>query len=98
MQLVSTNCAWRNRTVSSWMCLFAGLGVLAFGPALRAQVVSAQVIYSETNVSVTTLGGGPLTVCGSVSGDYDGNTLLDSQFNGPVATALNSLGTLFIAD
>jgi hypothetical protein len=80
------------------MCLLAGLGVFASAPALRAQLVSAQVIYSETNVSVTTLGGGPLELCGSVTGDVDGNTLLDSQFNGPVATALNSQGTLYIAD
>ncbi len=28
----------------------------------------------------------------------DGNTLEDSQFDGPVALALNSQGTLFIAD
>jgi hypothetical protein len=80
------------------MCLFAGVGALAAAPALRAQLVSASVIYAEPNASITTLGGGPLETCGPVSGDTDGNTYLDSQFNGPVAMALNSQGTLFVAD
>jgi hypothetical protein len=79
--------------LSGWTGLIAGLALLAIGPGLRAQVN-----YSETNVTVSTIGGGPLTTCGHTYGTNDGNTFLDSQFDGPVSIALDSQGTLYIAD
>ena len=36
--------------------------------------------------------------CGSTAGFVDGNTRYFSQFDGPIAIALNSQGTLFVAD
>jgi hypothetical protein len=71
------------------------LACLALAPALPAQVT-----YEETNVTVTTIGGGPPSnnFCASTAGFVDGNTRQASQFNGPVAMALNSQATLFIAD
>jgi sugar lactone lactonase YvrE len=93
MHLVSINCAWTKRLLSGPAGVLAALGLFAFCPGLRAQVN-----YVETNVTVTTIGGGPLTVCGSSSGNVNGNTFIDSQFDGPVSIALNSQGTLFIAD
>jgi hypothetical protein len=71
------------------------LTCLALAPALQAQVN-----YEETNVTVTTIGGGPPpnNFCASPAGFVDGSTLQQSQFDGPVALALNSQATLFIAD
>ena len=60
----------------------------------------AQVNYLETNVIVKTIGGGPPygAGCGSPAGLINGNTISYSQFDGPVAMALNSQNTLYIAD
>jgi Chitobiase/beta-hexosaminidase C-terminal domain len=93
MQLVSTNWTRTKRKQSGWLGLIAGLGLFAFAPGLRAQIN-----YLETNVTVSTIGGGPLAICGPVSGFTDGNTFDQSQFKGPVSIALNSQGTLFVAD
>ena len=78
-----------------WVALLASLGLLACPPAVRAQTN-----YVETNVTVATIGGGPPSnnFCASTAGYVNGNTLEASQFDGPVAMALNSQGTLFIAD
>ena len=72
----------------------AFLACLALAPA------QAQVNYAETNVTVATIGGGPPpgNFCAKPAGFVDGNTLENSQFDGPVSLALNSQGTLFIAD
>jgi hypothetical protein len=80
---------------AGWAALLACLGALACAPALRAQIT-----YSETNVTLATIGGGPpaANFCAGTAGFVDGNTLQDSQFDGPVALALNSQGDLFIAD
>jgi hypothetical protein len=95
MQLVLKNCAGGKGGVAGWAALLACLGVLAWAPALRAQID-----YEETNVAVVTIGGGPPAghLCGSPAGFVDGNTQEFSQFDGPVALALNSQATLFIAD
>jgi len=78
-----------------------------FGAAIFCALITdsplhAQVNYLETNVVVRTIGGGPPgganNLCGSPAGFVDGNTLEYSQFDGPVAMALNSQNTLFIAD
>ena len=71
------------------------LACLALAPNLRAQVN-----YEETNVTVTTIGGGPPAgnFCAGTAGFVDGNTLQASQFDGPAAMALNSQAVLFIAD
>jgi hypothetical protein len=70
------------------------LACLVLAPA------QAQVNYADTNVTVATIGGGPPpgNFCAKPAGFVDGNTLENSQFNGPVALALNSRGTVFIAD
>lgn len=75
-----------------WSALLA---CLALPPNLPAQVN-----YLETNVTVTTIGGGPPSrnFCAGTAGFVDGNTLQASQFDGPVTLALNSQATLFIAD
>ncbi len=95
MQLVLRNCAGGKGRLAGWAALVACLAVLACAPALRAQID-----YEETNVTVTTIGGGPPpgNLCASPAGFVDGNTLEASQFDGPVDAALNSQGTLFIAD
>jgi hypothetical protein len=95
MQLVTRKCASGKGRRTGWAALLACLAALACAPALRAQVT-----YFETNVTVTTLGGGPPSdnFCASPAGYVDGNTLEDSQFNGPVALAQDAQGNLFIAD
>jgi len=95
MQLVLKNCAGGKGGLAGWAALLACLGVLAWAPALRAQID-----YEETNVTVVTIGGGPPAghLCGSPAGFVNGNTQEFSQFDGPVALALNSQATLFIAD
>ncbi len=70
----------------------AALGLIAASLSVLGQT------YSLPNVLVTTIGGGPITQCGPVAGYGDGNTLDFSQFNGPNASALDSLGNLYIAD
>jgi len=95
MQQVTKQCASGKEGLTGWAALLACLGALAWAPALRAQIT-----YSETNVTVATIGGGPPSAnfCASTAGFVNGNTLEDSQFDGPVAMALDSLGNLFIAD
>ncbi len=95
MQQAFTFGARKNRRLAAWAALLPCLGALAFAPALRAQIN-----YLETNVTVATIGGGPppSDFCTSPAGFVDGPTLEDSQFHGPVAMALNSQATLFIAD
>lgn len=76
-----------------WSALLA---CLALAPNLRAQIN-----YEETNVTVTTIGGGfPMNhFCdGSPAGFVDGDTLMVAQFHGPVAMAMNSQAILFVAD
>ena len=87
--------ARKNRRLALWAVLLPCLGGLAFAPALRAQID-----YEETNVTLTTIGGGPppANFCAGTAGFVDGPTLENSQFDGPVALALNSQATLFIAD
>jgi sugar lactone lactonase YvrE len=95
MQQVFTFRARKNRRRAAWPALLACLLAPAFAPALRAQVN-----YYETNVTVATIGGGPppSDFCASPAGFVNGPTLEYSQFDGPVAMALNSQATLFIAD
>ncbi|HWD18503.1 MAG TPA: chitobiase/beta-hexosaminidase C-terminal domain-containing protein [Verrucomicrobiae bacterium] len=66
------------------------LGCLALGAASPG--------LAQTSIKVATIGGGPLTICATTAGYHDGNTLLNSQFNAPYATAVDSTGTLYLAD
>jgi len=95
MQQVTRKYASGEEGPARWAVLLACLGALACAPALRAQIT-----YSETNVTVATIGGGPPAgnFCAGTAGFVGGNTLEDSQFDGPVALALDSQGNLFIAD
>ena len=80
----------RNRSAApfarSLALICAGVLTLATGSSLRA------------DVTVTTLGGGPVQGNLSPSGNRDGNTFTDSQFNIPSGMAFDSLGNLYIAD
>jgi hypothetical protein len=95
MYQVITFRARKDRRPAALAALLTCLLAPAFAPALRAQVN-----YFETNVTVATIGGGqPASdFCASPAGFVDGPTLEYSQFDGPVAMALNSQATLFIAD
>ena len=88
MKTVPTNRvrpAARRMSVSPWL-LGLGLIFLVSATSLQAQV------------SVNTIGGGPLTLSDSGAGNANGGTFLDSQFNNPVGMALDSLGNLYVAD
>lgn len=52
----------------------------------------------QADVTVDTLGGGPVVPDGPFNGYQDGETLLESQFNHPAGLALNGTGNLFVAD
>ena len=58
---------------------------------LRPITVAAQIV-------VSTLGGGPTSFNPSPAGYADGNTFEDSQFNFPQGLALDSVGSIFLAD
>lgn len=72
------------------------------GLQLRAGVMAlawlAFVSISPAQITVQTIGGGVRTECGSASGFAQGNTWMNSQFNLPYATALDSQGDLWVAD
>lgn len=67
----------------------AGVALTTLG--LGAHIASAQV-------TVTTVGGGPITPEGPANGFINGPTLQESQFNHPAGCALDSLGFLYVAD
>jgi hypothetical protein len=75
-----------------------GSRLLLAGTAL-AWIVWAGVAGAQlAGVTVDTLGGGPRQGNLSAAGNADGNTYSESQFNGPVAVAVDSDGTLYVAD
>jgi hypothetical protein len=82
----------RKRLFSAFAATIAGAGLMAASSSAFGQT------YGLPNVTVTTLGGGPVVQCGPVAGDTDGSTFDLSQFNGPSASAVDSLGNLYIAD
>lgn len=53
---------------------------------------------AQAGVQVSFVGGGPRQGNNSFFGDTDGNTADFSQFNGPTALTMDSLGTLYLAD
>jgi sugar lactone lactonase YvrE len=72
---------------------------ITFSPLAGAGLVwLGLVLAAHGQVTVDTLGGGPRQGSLSPAGNTDGNTFSDSQFNGPRALALNSEGSLFLAD
>jgi hypothetical protein len=94
MQNPSTQSVMRRRLSPGLAGAIAGLCWIGTSLSVLGQIP----IYSLPNVTVTTLGGGPIVQCGSFAGTNDGNTLQDSQFNEPSSAALDSLGNLYIAD
>ncbi len=55
-------------------------------------------LAAVADVDVQTLGGGRLTQGGHDYGNANGNTYTQAQFNTPWATALDSSGTMYMAD
>jgi hypothetical protein len=53
---------------------------------------------ASAQVTVKTLGGGPVVVNGPAYGFVNGPTLQESQFDNPFGCALDSAGNLFVAD
>ena len=56
------------------------------------------IFSASAQVTVKTLGGGPVVVGGPAYGFVNGPTLQESQFDNPFGCALDSAGNLFIAD
>jgi len=73
-----------HRRVAFWFALTLLAYVLPI-------TVTAQIV-------VSTLGGGPTSFNPSQAGYADGNTFEDSQFNFPQGLALDSAGSIFLAD
>jgi hypothetical protein len=71
------------------------LGELALTTALGL-VLSVGSLSAQ--VSVETLGGGPITPGGPANGFANGNSMDESQFNSPYGCALDSAENLYIAD
>jgi hypothetical protein len=71
--------------------LAAGLLFATFSPS------SAQT-NTTNQVTVKTLGGGPLKIGGPSNGYVDGPTLQQSQFNYPIVSAIDPDGFLYVAD
>src|ERR1041384_2157204 len=80
----------RNRSASP----FARASVLI----CAALLTLASGLRLEAEVTVTTLGGGPVQGNLNPAGNRDGNTFTDSQFNIPSGMAFDSTGNLYIAD
>lgn len=86
MKQIPTRQAWGGKPVPVWGGILAGIALLT-----TTSIASAQV-------SVATIGGGPRTECGNTAGFAGGVTYTHSQFHYPSATAVDSLGDLWVAD
>lgn len=69
-----------------WLWLGLALGLAGLLPNAHAQV------------TVKTLGGGPIILDGPANGFVDGATLQESQFSTPSGLALDAAGLLYVAD
>src|ERR1700677_856317 len=87
MSLLHTNRAGRRKLLPGLGSTLACVALLTFG-----------LSTAQSQVSVTTVGGGPRTLCGSWAGFMGGNTWSQAQFNGPVACALDTQSNLWVAD
>ena len=68
------------------------LGIAIFG------VVLLSTAHSFAQVTVSTIGGGPLKVGGPSYGYQDGDTLQQAQFHTPMGCTFDRDGNLFVAD
>ena len=74
-----------------------GLVVSCLAAALLCLATSSFAEAQEPP-TVLTLGGGPLSLSGAPYGDLDGKTLERAQFHSPWGCALDSQGSLYVAD
>jgi hypothetical protein len=86
MNLIPKYRAFGGRPFPLWGAALAGFALLAF------------VSVSQGQITVTTIGGGVRKECGNSFGFSAGTTYTQSQFHTPTATALDSLGNLWVAD
>jgi hypothetical protein len=68
------------------------------GLALASLLGMLLPLPAGADVVVDTLGGGPTQSHQTAAGNADGSTFYESQFNGPMALAMDSTGTLYLAD
>jgi hypothetical protein len=72
--------------------------IRALAPVAMVAALLAVAPAATAEVDVQTLGGGRLTAGGTDYGTANGNTFSQAQFNTPWATALDSLGNMYMAD
>lgn len=65
---------------------------------LTGLLLTTAIAGANAQITVTTLGGGPIEINGSFNGFHDGSTIQESQFDAPSGLALDSLGFLYVAD